>query len=518
MSNKASNTLHELIHSLTSAEKRYFKLFSNRHSSSNQKQYVSLFEKIDNQDEYDEEQIIKAFKGKSFTRHFSIAKNRLYHQILKSLDAFYAQDTAESEINQYIHYSEILFQKALYTQCLKILNTASKMAIKYEKWPALLQIIKRQKRLLELHNYEELKHLSSDSLVKQEKELLKKIEIELKLWDAKSTLFQELFKKGQVRDRKNATKLLPLLKNVEKIGQPSSDSFEAGFLRNHTKSAYYFALGDYKKTYKSLKANIDLMDRRISLVKDEPSIYISVLTNLIYVCAKLNKLEESDYYLKRSRNLPKALKSKVNKDLELRVFTNTFSLELAILNITADDAKADKLLNQVEKELNKWENKLSEVRKAAFYHSISTLHFIMGNPRRSLKWNNKLLNTINIDQSEDQYCFGQIFHLLIHYEMGNMDVVSHSLKSLKRYLKTRKRKYKFEDFFIELMQSLLSSSNVEHKELFEAFQIKMQKLAENKYERVVFEYFDFLSWAESKFEEKTLLEIMQEKAPEKDLL
>jgi len=518
MSNKASNTLHELIHSLTSAEKRYFKLFSNRHSTSNQKQYVQLFDEIDNQKEYDETEILEVFKENSFTKHFSIAKNRLYHQILKSLDAFYSQDTSEAEINQYVHYSEILFQKALYNQCSKILNTASKLALKYEKWPALLQIIKRQKRLLELQNYEESKGLSTQTLVAQETEVLEKLSIEMELWQAKSTLFKQLFTKGQVRDKKNASKLLPLLKNVEKIGDSSKDSFEASFLRNHTKSAYYFALGNYTSSYDSLKSNIDLMRANLNLVKDEPSIYISVLTNLIYVCAKLNKLEESDYYLAHSRNLPKELKSKINKDLELRVFTNTFSLELAILNISADDKRAEKLLPQVEKELEKWEDKLSDVRRASFYHSISTLFFIIGNNRKSLRWNNKLLNTINIDQSEDQYCFGQIFHLLIHFEMNNMDVVSHSMKSLKRYLKTRKRKYKFEDLFIDLMQSILSTTDDKHNKLLMNFQEEMKKLSKNKFEQIVLEYFDFISWAESKTSDKSLQEILQEKAPQKDIL
>jgi len=518
VSNKASSTLHELIHSLTSAEKRYFKLFSNRHSSSNQKQYVRLFDEIESQKEYDESKVIKAFKGSPFTKHFSIAKNRLYHQILKSLDAFYSQDTSEAEINQYIHYSEILFQKALYGQCAKILNTAKKMALKYEKWPALLQIIKRQKRLLELQNYEETNNLSSDGLVQLERRLLETMSVEMELWNAKSTLFQQLFTKGQVRNRQNKQKLQPLLKNVEKIGDPSEDSFEAAFLRNHTKSAYYFAIGNYPLTYDSLKANIDLMDQHLEMVRDEPSIYISVLTNLIYVCAKLNKLDESDKYLKRSRNLPKALKSKVNKDLELRVFTNTFSLELAILNITAEQGRAEKLLSQVENELSKWEEKLSEVRKAAFYHAISTLHFIIGNNRKALQWNNRLLNSINIEQSEDQYCFGQIFHLLVHFEMGNMDVVSHSLKSLKRYLKTRKRKYKFEDLFIDLMQKLVSQASAEHSSLFSKFQSDLEKLLSNKYEQIALEYFDFLSWAESHAGDKRLQKILKEKAPEKDIL
>ena len=55
MSNKASNHLHELIKSLSSAEKRYFKIFADRHSTKEIKTYITLFDEIDRQDIYDED-------------------------------------------------------------------------------------------------------------------------------------------------------------------------------------------------------------------------------------------------------------------------------------------------------------------------------------------------------------------------------------------------------------------------------------------------------------------------------
>ncbi|HKK39540.1 MAG TPA: hypothetical protein VJ949_08985, partial [Cryomorphaceae bacterium] len=65
MSNKASNQVHELIHSMTPAEKRYFKLYAERHSGNSKNNYHLLFQAIEDQDEYDEESILKRFKGDS---------------------------------------------------------------------------------------------------------------------------------------------------------------------------------------------------------------------------------------------------------------------------------------------------------------------------------------------------------------------------------------------------------------------------------------------------------------------
>ena len=54
MANKASQQVHELISSLTPAEKRYFKLYADRHSSKSKNNYSKLFDAKDAQQENDE--------------------------------------------------------------------------------------------------------------------------------------------------------------------------------------------------------------------------------------------------------------------------------------------------------------------------------------------------------------------------------------------------------------------------------------------------------------------------------
>ena len=61
MSNKVSDSLHKLIKSLTPSEKRGFKLFSSRHTSADENQYVKLFDAIDAHHVYDEALILKKF-------------------------------------------------------------------------------------------------------------------------------------------------------------------------------------------------------------------------------------------------------------------------------------------------------------------------------------------------------------------------------------------------------------------------------------------------------------------------
>ncbi len=518
MSNKASNQLHELIKSLTSAEKRYFKLFSERHPTKEKKSYIKLFAEVDKQSEYNEAVLLEKFPDSAFTRHFSIAKNRLYHQLLRSLDSFHASNSIEPELYQYLHYSNILFDKTLYGQCERILNTALKIAQKHEYWAIVLQIAKRKKRLAETDNYQTDPENSIADIHALEQQALTKLALESQLWLSKSVIFENLFRKGQARQPEHLITMQREIDKAKALLNNDNKSLEALYLLGQAESAFSFASGNYNATAKILIELLELLEAQMDLVKHEPGMYISVLTNLVYVSAKLNRFDEANTYLTKAHKLPEAMISRMNDDLELRIFNSTYSIELAICNLTGNIQRGMKLLDELGPKLKRWELMLSVVRRAGFYHSMCTLYFIAGDTKKALYWNNELLNSISIEKSEDLYCFAEMLHLIIHFELGNHEVIPYGLKSLKRYLETRERRYKFEELFTDLFRKL---SKIQHqsaiRELMTDFSEKVMILEKDPYEKHVLEYFDFQAWAESKATGEEIYKILLRKAPGKEL-
>src|SRR5947207_13840207 len=120
MSNKVSDSLHKLIKSLTPSEKRSFKIFSSRHTSADENQYVKLFDAIDAHHVYDESLILKKFG----TKQFSIVKARLYDSILRSLDAYHSNSSIDAQLKRDLHSEEIVYNKSLYDQSYKLLESA----------------------------------------------------------------------------------------------------------------------------------------------------------------------------------------------------------------------------------------------------------------------------------------------------------------------------------------------------------------------------------------------------------
>jgi hypothetical protein len=518
MSNKASNQLHELIKSLSSAEKRYFKLFSERHPTKEKKSYIKLFAEIDKQSEYNEAILLEKLRDSALTRHFSIAKNRLYHQLLRSLDSFHSSNSIEPELYQYLHYANILFDKTLYGQCERVLNTALKIAQKHEHWAIILLIAKRKKRLAETDNYQTDTENSIININALEQEALAKLNVESKLWLSKSVIFENLFRKGQARQPEHLIAMHAEIDKAQALLGKNNQSLESRYLLGQAQSAYGFASGDYDTTATILTDLLNMLEAQMDLVKHEPGMYISVLTNLVYVNAKLNRFDETNRYLVKAREWPNALISRMNDDLELRIFNSTYSIELAICNLTGNTVRGIKLLDELEPKLKRWEQMLSPVRRAGFYHSMCTLYFIAGDSKKALFWNNELLNSISIEKSEDLYCFAEMLHLIIHFELGNHELIPYGLKSLRRYLETRERRYKFEELFMDLFRKLSKNqSPMTLKELMAEFSDRVIILESDPYEKHVMEYFDFQAWAESKATGEEISKILLRKAPGKEL-
>jgi hypothetical protein len=204
MSNKASDHLYKLVKSLSKAEKRYFKIFTSRHTIGESNNYHQLFDYIDKMSEYDEELIKDHFKNESFIERLSIAKSRLYEAILKSLDGFYSNSSIEAKLKRTLHCVEILYKKSLYSQASKQLRSAKKIAIKHEKFTSLIEIQVWEKFLIEKDNYEEISEDQLNDILNQDEDYLGKISAYVQLWHINSfIIFLNKGKRGAQTKSKN---------------------------------------------------------------------------------------------------------------------------------------------------------------------------------------------------------------------------------------------------------------------------------------------------------------------------
>ncbi len=84
MSNRFSDTLFQLIHSLEKSEKRNFKLYIKRNSAKEDLKIVQLFDAMDKLSDYDEKLLLKKLPSIEKPQLHNL-KSHLYKQLLARL-------------------------------------------------------------------------------------------------------------------------------------------------------------------------------------------------------------------------------------------------------------------------------------------------------------------------------------------------------------------------------------------------------------------------------------------------
>lgn len=511
MSKKPSDSLHRLISSMNKPEKRYFKIYASRHSNE-KNNYMKLFEAIDAQKQYDEEKVLIKFQKETFIKKLPIAKARLFETVLRSLDAFHANSSIDAQLKRQLHFAEILYKKSLYDECARMLETAKRLATKYEKYSSLSEIFHWQKKLIEKDNYSGHHESDLQKILGEDKRIAERIKNFNDYWNIKSRLFVLLNKQGKVRTREELKKFKKIIDTTLLQKESKALSAETKYLFHHIYSAFNFGIGNYKMSYGHLEKNVALIESNTGLFKEEPNLYFSLLTNAIYVGSQLKKYDEVFDNMRKLKAIPETLDTKGNEDMEIKLFSSAYSIEITLYIALGEFEKGILLVPKVEAGLTRYEEKLSPVRRAYFYFNIAVLYFGAEKYSVALKWMNRLLNDHAVNESQDIHCFAEIFNIIIHLELKNEDLIPYVVKSLRRYLNSRNRVYKFETIFLEFANRLLTASQKEQQKIYKKFHDDLIILSKDNFEKAAFEYFDFISWTEGKLENVPFRRVVEGKA------
>lgn len=511
MSKKASNTIHELISSMSKSEKRYFKIFSSRHTIGEQNNYILLFDFIESQKVYNEDELVNHFKGEAFLNKFSITKNRLYESILRSLDSYHSSSSVDAKIYRLLHSTEILYNKSLYNQAEKLLISAEKLAKKNEKQVLLLEINKQLKKIVETKGYNKISDKNISEIVEKEASILSNVGYYNKLWEIKSKLFLLINTKGKARSKEDLNQFLSIKKELDKLGEPNKNLSEHLYLYNHTLSAYYFAILEKEESLNYLNKTLAILKKNPGKIKAKPNVYFSTLTNIINLDSQLGNYKKAMIGLEELKTFPKKYDVAVNEDLDIKLFSSKCSIELMLYTKQGEYEKATALAPVIEEGFRLYKNGITSSRKAYLAFKLAVAFFGIDEFNISLQWLNLILNDNKLDDKEDIVSFAQILNLLIHFELKNNRLLPYALKSTQRFLKKRNRTYQFETLFLKYINKIINSKNrFEEEEILNLIKIELSEIKKNPFESVALEYFDFESWLEAKMKQKSFKNVQRQ--------
>lgn len=498
----ASNHLFQLIHSLSQSEKRYFKIFSSFQAGN--KVYIRLFDAVAKQKEYDE----KKLKDKLKIKAFAIAKMYLYNLIIRSLRSQQLNQNISLQLKDLLKDIEILFQKGLYEQSNKLLVKAKKLAQTYEKFPLLLEIYQLEHLIANVSiNTAQHKVLFENSH-KEVTETITALQEQMEHRKIINLLIYKRSARGKlVRSESDKKEVYEKAKTLLNKKPATLLSYRTGMFHHNIKELYYYSINDIKSAYENSKNSIRHLESNPTLLTQELNNYMFALNNLMNAQMALHKYEEIKESIDKLKSIPA-----ITPIEKARIFGFCASKEIIYFAHTGRYKEGMEHVPVIEKELEQYENKIHKPACYAIFSNIEELYIVCGQFKQALYWNNKILNDPKIESFYDFYSNSRISEMIIHYELENIEKVQSLIKSYYQFLIKNQGKYKYENSFIRFFRNVINiAGQDELKKEFVRFHKELLELANDPFEKEAFDFFDLISWLESKIENRPFATIMKEK-------
>lgn len=498
---KASDDLFELIHAMDANEKGYFKKYAQLNGTP-KSNHLLLFDAINKQTEYNEAQIIKKFKEYKLGNNLSSAKYYLTDLILRSLRAYRESNSMLMKLNALIENTETLFMKGLYTHGMKMLEKCMELSHQMDDHVKVLEVQIWQRKFISGMSAHNMEH-EVDNSIEQSEETITHL--------SNYTTLRKLYYKSLWLIRKNmnvqhedmdiAFKEIvshPLV-NDENL----SDGFHQKLALYNIHNIYNYLVGNYEASYHSMVRIIDLWENHPMIREQNMDLYIAALNNYINACLVYNRPEE----LKKQLDNIEQIKVQ-GIGLKAKLFENVALWKLYYGVSSGDPDYLLNLIGELEEGMKTYEGRIHEARPLIINHSIAMIYFINEKYDLALQKTNELLDIKKIDMRKDIQATVRFCNLMIHYELGNEEMLEYAIRSVRRYFESQHSLTEFHKLLLSSFNKVIGKSDKkERKEAIQEFKEKIENFyTANKDKKAYLDLLDLtlMAWIDSKLKNKSI--------------
>jgi tetratricopeptide (TPR) repeat protein len=508
LSMKPSTELFKLIKSLTKSEKRFFKLTSSLQSG--EKNYLKIFDFIEKQAAYNEEELKEEFKDEIFIKHLPSEKNHLYKLVLKSLRSFYSEQSVSSILKQEMKNVEILYNKALYKECEKFVGRAKEIAKGSEKFYYWYELISWEKKLLE-EAYESGEFSNNlDELVEEEEMVISKLR-NLAEYQVLYSKINLIFRSGGFTRNEGEQKAVEEIADYHLIkGKNTALSTRAASMCYYIKGLCAATNRNFKDSFEFFNKTREILDNNPNIKLDSAQRYVLTLSHLLRCYIDSKDFKSAQDLIADIRAL-EGKKGFNSIDIRVRLFTNSYNQELVLLHTMGEFNACIELIGKIEELQEHYGEKVNKEQEILLTYNKAYSYFGVGEYKKALSYLNNVLNDNEQNLRQDIYSFARLFNLVLHFELENYDFLEYVIKSTNRYLNKQERDFEVETVCIKHIRKLAKAMNQnERNVILNQLKAELDVLLRNHHERVVLEYFNITAWIEAKLQKKEFAVIVQD--------
>lgn len=493
-----SQSLYKLIKTLSSSERRYVTIAIKSHKYAGS--YLKLFKEMHLQKTYDEGHLKKHFKNEPFIKHFAVIKNQLFLFILTVLRGYHKGSSLDFKLKELLLDASVLHQKMLYTESWQTLQRARQLALKFEDWKVLLEILYKEFMLIP-------KVVSQDTQLKEferiNRELTEFLD-NLNQYEALAhpvILINALLKKhqvdGNIAHSKEMRSLLqlPILKN-RNPRQP----LRAQMLYIGCWLSYYMNCCEYEKAEKFSLQQIALFEKNTHFIQWIPGNYLIALRDMLTCCflrADFKAVEKVIAQLKQLSANPQ-IKKVSGPRFKTLLFSWSFRYEISIA-VCKGIRKEDILrIKQAEVLFAEQMHACEASLRLETLLALSSFYYYISDHKKTARLTEKIISDIAINTQRQLAVIATALQIILHFEAGDIDMIKYLTRRIRKFINAEKTISATETMLLEMAEEFIPASyTAETKEyMLRKFFKDFSALKQNKLEKQYYRFFDVCLWLE----------------------
>jgi len=500
-----SDDLFRLIKSLNKSEKGLFKKFASKNSSGSKQNYLLLFDAIDSMNEYDENLLKKKIKDPSLLKQLPVYKVYLFNLVLRSLNQHTSYENSETQLNELLANIRTLTSKHLYREAKKVIKKAKEIAYKCDKHKFIMELLAAERHILILAPAKDITD-KRIALFKEQQELVNRINefYNLSLLCDRLTIMVD--NDADFRSTEKTQQMEDIISNPLLVSPESIKGYYAMNNFYHTHLVYNGAKGNTAEIFKYLKLQIKLDESNKHFIDENPQNYVYALINLLLHSHFVKNQPEIDNTLFKLESVKKRLKGKLPRETEIQILFHASNVEMIIHEKNCDMQAGRNKIKQIEADLKTYGAEVPANTKSLMLLNLVCFNIIDENYNASAKYLNTLFNSPELNIRSDVNRVARILQLVLHYEMGNFDLIDYLLVSARKFLGTRQTK--LEQLILKFFGNIIKFPKEKHAALFDELVYAIKRTPDAN---GMLTYFDLLSWAQSGASGKKMLEVLKNK-------
>ncbi len=477
--------LHELIQSMSKAEKRHFKLYVQSGLGKGQlPKYLSLFDLLNRQEYYDEKKVTR--KGFNYDD-----KSILNEKILEALHVFHAGKSIDSELTILLHQISILYQKSLWNELSKRAKKARKLATEHERFLSLLEVIRWDRIITHRQgNYE-----AYNLLIKEQMKIREILDEEMHYVELADRIGIILLRDGALNKAENRLQIEKWANELSSKKYPESALAQIAYHR--VRFRYYFHIKkDKKQAYAEVFKIVQLYDIHDFVLLKEGHIALYLIMLYWQRTLSDNPNQKIDF-VKIIEQLPQQSPHTVYA---------AYTFGLADCQRNLNEESGELIIKKMEDE--QYFSKIKLPKKLPLFYNIIIFYSSFGKWEKAQRWLDEILSIKRPTVRRDIQIKLRFWLLVVAYERVPDELDKH-IQSMQKYLKRANHNSDIQQQVIQAFNDLDQAiGHAKKKVIWEKLHITLEKEAQHSVSTDI-PIRELQRWCKSKIERITIAEVME---------